>query len=229
MGIAILAGYLALSVAVPPKPAGFLADPKSGHGPAVLVLHPWWGLNGDVKAFCRRLANEGFVAFAPDLFDGKTATTPAAAEALVKKFQPKSAEIQAEIADSAKFLAEKTGQEKLAVVGFSFGAYYALEFSNTEPDRVRSVVVFYGTGHEDFSRSKASYLGHFAEKDEFEPRSSVESLKGLLKKAGRPATIYTYPGTGHWFFEPSVKAAYRKEASRVAWERTLRFLRSATR
>ncbi|RYG28322.1 dienelactone hydrolase family protein, partial [bacterium] len=46
-------------------PEGYLAEPKNGPGQGVLVLHPWWGLNEDVKAFCNRLADAGFVAFAP--------------------------------------------------------------------------------------------------------------------------------------------------------------------
>ncbi|MGV3614098.1 MAG: dienelactone hydrolase family protein [Fimbriimonas sp.] len=113
---------------------------------------------------------------------------------------------------------------RLCYRGFCFGAYHALAFSNAEPS-VRSVVVFYGTGQEDFSRSKAAYLGHFAERDAFEPKASVDGLAKLLREAGCPATIHTYPGTGHWFFEPSVKSAYDKRAAELAWKRTLRFLR----
>ncbi|RYG34045.1 dienelactone hydrolase family protein [bacterium] len=231
MSVVLVAGFLALSLATlsasgSAKPEGYLAEPKSGKGPGVLVLHPWWGLNADTKAFCDRLADSGFVAFAPDMFHGQTATTPEAAEALTKAHRSKEAEIKAQILESAKYLEERTGKKEIAVVGFSYGAYYALDFSNAEPTRVRALVDFYGTGEEDFSQSKASYLGHFAEKDEFEPKESVDSLAKALKEAGRPATIHTYSGTGHWFFEPSVKAAYNKEASDLAWARTLGFLRT---
>lgn len=219
----LLAGYLALSFASP-KPAGFLAEPKSGKGPGVLVLHPWWGLNADTKAFCRRLAGEGFLAYAPDLFEGETATTPAAAEGLVKKYESGGG-VSRRIKAGADYLAERSGQKKLAVVGFSFGGYYALRFSGAEAARVRSVVVFYGTGHVSFGRSKASYLGHFAAKDEFEPKPGVDRLAKALRDAGRPATIYTYPNVGHWFFEPSVKSAYNAAAADLAWKRTVQFLK----
>ncbi len=230
MSTVVLVGFLALSLAnlgtsSQRRPEGFLAEAKSGRGPGVLVLHPWWGLNADVKAFCNRLADSGFIAFAPDLFHGKTATTVAEAEALTKAHQAKDLEIQAQIAEGAKYLAERSGEEGIAVVGFSFGAYYALQFSNAEPTRVRAAVIFYGTGPEDFSKAKAEYLGHFAEKDEFEPRESVDGLAKLLRNAGRTATIHTYPGTGHWFFEPSVKQSYDEAAADLAWERTLQFLR----
>lgn len=230
MGVALLAGCLAISFARlgasdQGKPEGYLAEPKSGHGAGVLVLHPWWGLNGDVKGFCDRLAHSGFVAFAPDLFHGKTASTRDDAQALVKTFDVKEPELKAQISEAAKFLSEKSGGQGIAVVGLSFGAYYALQFSNDEPGLVRSVVVFYGTGPEDFGKSKAAYLGHFAEKDEFEPKAGVDGLEKILRDAGRPATFYTYPGVGHWFFEPGVKEAYDKAAADLAWERTLRFLR----
>ena len=50
---------------------GYLALPPSGRGPGVLVLHPWWGLNGFVRELCDRFAGEGFVASAPDLYEGE--------------------------------------------------------------------------------------------------------------------------------------------------------------
>jgi carboxymethylenebutenolidase len=227
---AALAGVLGLSLASlgashSLKPDGYLAEPESGKGHGVLVLHAWWGLSSDVRAFCDRLAGSGFVAFAPDMFHGKTASTPEEAEALVKAHQSKDKEITAQIGEAAKFLAEKTGRQRIAVVGFSFGAYYALQYSNDDPERVRSVVVYYGTGHEDFAKSRASFLGHFAEKDDFEPKEAVDGLEKLLKGAGRSVTIHTYPGTGHWFVEPSVKTAYDQAAAELAWERTLAFLK----
>ena len=63
-----------------PQPQGFLAVPSTGKGHGVLVLHAWWGLNDTIKAFCTRLAQEGFVALAPDLFAGKIARTIEEAE-----------------------------------------------------------------------------------------------------------------------------------------------------
>lgn len=227
---AIFAGLLSFAAnplgrGVDADPEGYLAKPPAGIGKGVLVLHPWWGLNSDTKAYCRRLAEAGFVAFAPDLFHGKTATKPADAEALVKEFESKNSEISAQISAATKYLAGLTTAKSVAVVGFSFGAYYALQLSNAEPEAIRAVVVYYGTGHEDFSKSKSSYLGHFAESDDFEPKANVDALSKLLKDAGRPATVHTYPGTGHWFAEPSVEKSYNPAAADQAWKRTVEFLR----
>ncbi|MCI0713477.1 MAG: dienelactone hydrolase family protein [Chloroflexi bacterium] len=209
------------------QPDGYLAVPPTGEGRGVLVLHAWWGLNDTIKNLCNRLADSGFVAFAPDLYHGKVANTIPGAEALGKALDANYLQAKAEVAAAATFLVERTGQTDgyITVIGFSLGAYYALDLSVAHPENIRSVVIFYGTGPEDFTKSKAAYLGHFAENDEYEPQANVDGLEEALKKAGRSVTFYTYSGTGHWFFEPDRPQAYNEEAANLAWERTLDFLR----
>jgi carboxymethylenebutenolidase len=211
-----------------PQPDGYLAIPSTGKAPGVLVLHAWWGLNDTIKAFCTRLAQSGFVAFAPDLYHGKVADTIADAEALGSALDANYLQAKAEIAQAAMFLNEKVGQVEhgLAVVAFSLGVYYALDLAAADPDDIRSVVLFYGTGDGDYSSSRAAYLGHFAENDEFEPQSNVDNLEETLRRAGRPVTFYRYPGTGHWFFEPDIMQAYNQAAASLAWDRTLAFLKA---
>jgi len=205
---------------------GFLAVPRTGNGPGVLVLHAWWGLNDTVKAFCTRLADSGFVALAPDLYHGKVADTIADAQALGKALDDNHLQAKTEVADAARRLDEHAGRTGagLAVIGFSLGAYYALDLAASDPEHLRSVVVFYGTGDADFTKSKAAYLGHFAENDEYEPQSNVDHLEQSLRRAGRPVTFYRYAGTGHWFFEPDRSTAYSATAAGLAWTRTLAFL-----
>jgi carboxymethylenebutenolidase len=210
-----------------PQPQGFLAVPPTGKVPGVLVLHAWWGLNDTVKAFCTRLAESGFIAFAPDLYHGKVADNIADAETLVKALNTNHLQARAEIADATKFLNERAGQADrgLSVIGFSLGANYALDLAAADPEHIRSVVLFYGTGGDDFNSSKAAYLGHFAENDEFEPKSNVDELEASLRRTGHPVTFYTYSGTGHWFFEPDRPQAYNQAAASLAWDRTLEFLK----
>jgi carboxymethylenebutenolidase len=210
----------------PTQPDGHLAIPPSGKGSAVLVLHPWWGLNDTLKAFCAQLAASGFIAFAPDLYHGKVADNIADAEALSSALDPNQA--QTEVLAAAAFLHEYASpiHSGLAVIGFSLGAYYALDLSVADPERIRSVVVFYGTRPGNYSRSRAEYLGHFAEDDEFEPQSDVDQLEAALRSAGRPVSFHRYSNTGHWFFEPDRPDAYNQAAAALAWERTLAFLGS---
>jgi carboxymethylenebutenolidase len=212
------------------QPQGFLAVPPTGTGPGVLVLHAWWGLNDTIKAFCMRLAESGFVAFAPDLYHGKVADNIADAETLGKALDTNHLRARAEIADATLFLNDRAGQAErgLAVIGFSLGAYYALDLAAADPEHIHSVVLFYGTGPADFSKSRADYLGHFAENDEFEPQSNVDELEESIRRAGRPVTFYRYSGTGHWFFEPDRPQAYNQTAASLAWDRTLAFLKRSS-
>ena len=211
----------------------FSATPPSGNGPGVLVLHAWWGLNDTIKAFCTRLAGEGFVVSAPDLYHGKVATTIAEAEALGKALDEKYQQAGQEIAAQAATLREKvhrplarsaTGAEAgLAVIGFSLGAFYALDLAADHPELISSVVLFYGTGTLDHSKSRAAYLGHFAGNDVYEPPENVDGLEQALRAVGRPVAFHRYPGTEHWFFEPD-RPQYNAEAAGLAWQRTLEFL-----
>jgi carboxymethylenebutenolidase len=91
-------------------------------------------------------------------------------------------------------------------------------------DQIAAVVVFYGSYPGlDYRRASASYLFHFAEDDPFEPAESLAQIEQELQAAGRPVTVYTYPGTKHWFFEDN-RPEYDAEAARLAWERTIAFL-----
>jgi carboxymethylenebutenolidase len=212
------------------QPQGFLTVPPTGKGPSVMVLHASWGLNDTIKAFCKRLTEAGFVVFAPDLYHGKVAATIPDAEVLGNALDANHVQAEAEVAEASRFLSERVGQagRGLAVIAFSLGAYYALNLAATHPEHIRSVILFYGTDGTmgtDFTNSKAEYMGHFAENDEFETQSNVGSLEERLKRAGRPVTFHRYSGTGHWFFEPDRLQAYNQAAASLAWDRTLEFLK----
>lgn len=205
---------------------GYLALPPAGAGRLVLVLHAWWGLNDALKAFCNRLAEAGFVAFAPDLYHGQVADTIPGAEILRDALFENFDQARVEVKEAAVFLNDHFGHTgSLAVIGFSLGAFFALELSVAAPELIRSVVVFYGTRPgDDYPAAHAAYLGHFAESDDFEPQSEVNRLEQALRDAGRPVAFYQYPGVGHWFFEPDRLPAYNPAAANLAWERTLAFL-----
>ncbi len=207
------------------QPQGFLAVPPAGSGRGVLVLHPWWGLNDTIKSTCARLADAGFTAFAPDLYHGRLATTIPEAESLSSALDEKQA--SAEVTAAVDFLSGRCTQAEqgLAVVGFSLGAYFALQISTTAA-QIHKVVLFYGSGPGDFTASRAAYLGHFAADDPYEEEAYVNSLEEALRAASRPVTFYCYPGTGHWFCEPDRLDAYNPAAAALAWERTLAFLKA---
>ena len=212
-------------------PAGnraYLAVPERGAGAGVLVLHAWWGLTSVFTDVCDRLAAAGYVALAPSLFPGgATAATIAEAEALVDAHDRAPAEAEAVVqaaAEQLRGLAAVTGAQ-IGVIGYSMGAYWALHLSQVRPDDVGAVVVFYGTDDGDYSTARAAYLGHFAERDDFEPLEAVRALEEKIRAAGREVTFHVYPGTGHWFVEPN-RPEYDAEAADLVWERTLAFLKA---
>lgn len=209
---------------------GYRALPEGKKGAGILVLHPWWGLTEFIKEFCDRLAGEGFVAFAPDLFNGRTATTIEDAEQLVNGL-----DFEATIpvvTGAADFLQGHTAVQDrpIGVIGFSMGAAWALWLAaESRPDDIAATILFYGNwpgfGREEFAKSKAAFLGHFAENDPYEEPEAVAETRREIEAAGREVAFHTYPGTGHWFFESNQPNAYNQAAAALAWERTLVFLR----
>jgi len=202
----------------------YLAVSTHGEGPGVLVLHAWWGLNDTFKGVCDRLAKAGFVALAPDLYDGEIAHTQK--EALQLKRKHKAADIRKLINSAMRALVEHptVDQPLIGVVGFSLGGFYALGLANQKPRSIAAVVTFYGGGGSKFDKSRAAFQGHFAEDDPFESSEGIANLEAILRTANRPVDFYMYPGTKHWFFEPD-RPEYDPAAADLAWERTINFLR----
>ena len=201
-----------------------LAVPPSGKGPGVLVLHPWWGLNEDIKQVANQLAEAGFVALAPGLYDGRIATTIAQAETFAGQLDSDKA-AQIVQAAQAELLAHDACQgDRIGVIGFSLGAGFAVWLAHAQQASVAAVVLFYGLGWTEETNTQASYLGHFAANDPYEDDNYRDEFEQRLKGYGRPTTFHIYPNTGHWFFEPSRPDAYDAAASQLAWERTVAFL-----
>jgi carboxymethylenebutenolidase len=207
-----------------PHPNGYSAFPKSGKGPGILVIHAWWGLNQFFKDFCDRLACEGFVVFAPDLYKGSVATTIDEAKHLRSKLKQQDAYL--ELLDAIGYLhsLDRVTGSTIGIIGFSLGARFALELSTEKSKDINPVVVFYGISNVDYSSSQAAYLGHFAEYDDYVALSGIKKLEKKMNAAGRPFTTYIYPGARHWFFENDQAMAFNKQAAQSAWERTIDFL-----
>jgi carboxymethylenebutenolidase len=203
----------------------YLAVPPSGRGPGVLVIHAWWGLNDFFRGVCDRLAGEGFVAAAPDLFEGQVATIPEDARRL--RGEPKREPtyktlIRAigELRANPAVVGPRIGQ-----IGFSMGGHWALWLSQRPDLPIGATVTYYGARSGDFGNSDAPCLGHFAETDEYVSAAALKKLKKSLEGAGRSAEFHTYPNTSHWFSESDRRDVYDPQAAELAWERTVAFLR----
>jgi carboxymethylenebutenolidase len=203
---------------------GYLAIPERGEGPGILVLHAWWGLTPFFKATCDRLAAEGFVALAPDLLDGKVATTIEEAEA---QLAGADADLLAHLTRSSLHTLRDmplTPDGPVGVLGFSMGASMALWLSARVPEHVVATAVFYGAQDIDFSGARSAYLGHFAETDPYVDDDSVALLEAELHLDELDVTFHRYAGTQHWFFEED-RPEHDPAAAELAWDRTLAFFR----
>ena len=187
----------------------------------VVVLHAWWGLNNDVLAYADRLAEAGYAVVAPDMFSGQVATEIEDAERLSREGDEGADVIAFAAVDR---LAERLGPgAPLAVLGFSFGAAYAI-LAPSERDRLVASVVDPGI----YRRLPRAVEGRvprpLRRARHIQSEEDVKALEEGLREAGREFTIHRYPGVGHWFAEPS-RDAYQAEAADLAFERTVAFLR----
>ena len=207
------------------KPAsGYLSSPDQPGAPGVLVLHAWWGLNPFFKNLADRLANEGFVAFAPDLNEGRIAKTVEDAKQIMSElsFERKRA-VASTLVDFMRAQPE-VRSEPLSVLGFSMGAAWALELAGERPDDIGKVVLFYGVSDADFTQVKAELIGHFSDVDEWEPLDGIRTMERDMHSAGLDPNFYIYPNMSHWFFEED-RPEFDPQAAETAWQRTLEFLR----
>lgn len=204
--------------------ADYLAKPKSAPRGGILVLRAWWGLNDVTKDFCNRLAKEGYLALAPDLYGGEISTTPADAERL-RKQKVKRNPTHKQIFDALKQLKTEANGAPIALIGFSLGAWLGLWLVEEKPKDIDATVLFYGARGGEYAKTKSACLGHFAETDEFVAASGRKKLEKTLKAAGREVTFHVYPETRHWFFEND-RPEYNRQAAKLAWERTTEFLKN---
>jgi len=206
---------------------GYLASPKQGSGPGVIVIQEWWGLVDHIKDLCDRFAQEGFVALAPDLYHGKLTKSPDEAGKLMMAMRIDEAERDLSAAAQYLLTLDSTTSDKVGVVGFCMGGALAL-YTATKNPQIGASVVFYG-GHPkvkpDLPNLHAPVLGLYGEKDRSVTPASAHELERQVKALGKQIEVKVYPGADHGFFNDMRPEVYNAEAAADAWRRTLAFLR----
>jgi carboxymethylenebutenolidase len=209
---------------------GYLASPTSGSGPGVVVIQEWWGLVDHIKDVCERFADAGFFALAPDLYHGKTVAEPDEAGKEMMAMQLDQA--AKDMSGAVDAVNERSAGDGVGVVGFCMGGGLALVLAAQRNDAVKAVVPFYGAipwqgVQPDYASITGAVLGHYAENDAWAGPEAVHKLEQQLRESGNAdVTLHIYPGTEHAFFNDTRPEVYSEDASRVAWQRTLDFLRS---
>ena len=209
---------------------GYLGVPHSGYGPGVVVIHEWWGLAPHIETVVERLAEDGFVSLAPDLFHGVKADKPDAAKQLMMGLAIDTA--AQDIAGAAQYLFEHdaTNGNGLGTVGFGMGGSLAL-WSATLAPNVVAAVGFYPTmpwdrmGPDWPNYAGKSVMMHCSEADGTSTVPGIQEAKAAIEEAGGSVEIFDYPGTHHAFFNDTRPEVHDAEASKLAWTRTLDLLR----
>ncbi len=201
----------------------YVARPKGAQRGGVLVLHPFWGLNRFVRTVCDRLARAGFLAMAPDLFEGHVATTPAEAERLRRA--PKRQAPSRRVTRAAEHVTREVGGDRgIGVIGFSYGGHWAAWYTAHPTVKVAATVMFYAARVSDFTRCTTAIQAHFAEQDAYVSAAARARFAKALRARDGVDEVFLYPGTRHWFVEEDRRDAYDARAAGLAWRRTLTFL-----
>lgn len=204
----------------------FVAWPaKHAGAPAIVVVHEWWGLDGQIRDVARRLAREGYVAIVPDLYHGQVATDPEEAHELSRAMQDEGAMTELESAVAWLHDTPETAKSKIGVLGFCMGGGLSMGLA-LKDSSLSAAVMFYGvpvTDAQALAALHAPLQAHFGATDKGIPPSRADDLRDALKAAGKTGEVYVYPGAGHAFMNEA-RPSYHPDAARQGWARMLAFL-----
>ncbi|MFQ5926431.1 MAG: dienelactone hydrolase family protein [Terriglobia bacterium] len=204
---------------------GFLVRPEgTGPFPAVVVIHEWWGLNDQIKDLAGKLAENGYVALAVDLYRGRVATDRGEAHELSRGLPRDRAVRDLKAAVSYLRARGDVRGDRIGSIGWCMGGGYSLALALNQAD-LAAAVIYYGrlvTETASLRRLNARVIGFFGEEDRGIPVASVRQFASQAKALGKSVTLHIYPGAGHAFANET-RRSYRPQAARDAWEKTLAF------
>ena len=197
-----------------------------GPFPAIIVIHEWWGLNDWVKDQAAKLAGEGYVALAIDLYRGKVATTPDMAHEIMRGVPEDRAKRDLHAAFGFLEAQPNVKKNRIGAIGWCMGGGYALDVALQEPTLAADVINYghLATDPEALKKINAPILGLFGGQDQGIPPADVKKFGETLDKMGKKIDIKIYDDAGHAFENPNNKAGYRPDDAADAWKRTVSFL-----
>jgi carboxymethylenebutenolidase len=206
---------------------GVLYTPTGrGPFPALVVIHEFWGLNDWVKEQASKLADQGYVSLAVDLYRGKVATTPDMAHEIMRGVPEDRA--KRDLHAAVEFLKSQPNvkRDRIGAIGWCMGGGYALDAALQEPD-LAALVINYGhlaTDPNALKKINAAILGIFGGQDHGITPEDVHKFEQQLKQLGKKIDIKIYDDAGHAFENPNNKDGYRAADAADAWKRTVDFL-----
>lgn len=209
---------------------GALAVPAGeGPAPAVVIVHEWWGLNDDMRRVATRLASEGFIALAVDLYGGRAATRPEEALELMQALRtPEAMKVIGAGVTSLRTMPRSNG--KVGITGFCLGGAMTLAAA-CQVSGIDAAAPFYGIPkpeYADYSRVRVPIQGHFGKKDGSIPVERPEAVAAAVRAGGGEMELFLYDA-GHAFLREGDPHAYDAESAKLAWSRMLTFFRERLR
>ncbi|MBE8182345.1 MAG: dienelactone hydrolase family protein [Candidatus Portiera sp.] len=208
---------------------GYLALPSKRRGKkaAVILIHEWWGINDDIRRKAEDFAEQGYVAFAVDLYGGQSTSDPAEARKLASAVGGNNKEAFANLGAALGYLKQRrdVDDERLASVGWCFGGGWSYQMAKNNLG-TKASVIYYGRFNpaDDLALMRARIMGHFAEKDRGIKVDNVKQFQATLRGLSAEHEIFIYPNAGHGFANPDNKRVYDKDSAEQAYARTLEFL-----
>ena len=197
-----------------------------GPFPALILIHEWWGLNDNIRAFADQFAEQGYIALAVDLYDGEVTDTRDRAMELVTAVRGDTEPAFENLRHAVSYLQSRDDviADSLASVGWCFGGGWAYQMAKNDLG-VEASIMYYGQfePEADFMHMRSSILGHFGETDRSIKVDDVEVFRANLQTASGDHAVYIYPNSGHGFANAD-NSNYNKESADLAWKRTLEFL-----
>jgi len=197
-----------------------------GPFPAIIVIHEWWGLNDWVKEQASKLAQEGYVALAVDLYRGKVATTSDEAHELMRGVPEDRAQRDLHAAFAYLQSQSNVKKDRVGAIGWCMGGGYSLDVALQEPELAADVINYghLATDPAALKRINAPILGLFGAQDRGITPDDVKKFKEQLDQLGKKNDITIYPDAGHAFENPNNKEGYRPKDTQDAWGKTVKFL-----
>ena len=200
--------------------------PGKGPFPAVIVIHEWWGLNDWIKGQASKLADEGYVALAIDLYRGKVATTPDMAHEIMRGVPEDRAKRDLHAAFEFLQAQPNVRKDRIGAIGWCMGGGYSLEVALQEPTLAADVINYghLATDTDAIKKINAPILGLFGGQDHGITPDDVHKFEATMKQLGKKIDVKIYDDAGHAFENPNNKEGYRADDAADAWRRTVLFL-----
>ena len=229
-------------ITTPDGVGGYLAYPRGQKSPAVLVHFEIFGVNSHIENLCRRFAEAGYAALAPDYYwrlETKTAPYTDLKTGFALAATLKDEEIIADAGSAIRFLRSKDFVEPNAIgtIGFCMGGRISMLVAANHAKDILAAISFYGGGlagenmrgcqtmnpMEEAAKVQAPILLIYGEKDQFILPEHVEKFTRALKQLGKNFKSKVYSGAGHGFFCDE-RPSFHPDAAKDAWQQTLNFL-----